>query len=174
MLIRLGEGRNPEPTAAIIDSRTLRGTPESGHRAGYDGHKKKDGTKIHIAVDTLGELLALVATPADAQDRAQVEELAARMQEVTDGSIEVVYADQNYTGPTAAAGGSGLGHPVGGREAARGQARVRAVAAPLGGGALVRLGEPISATGQGLYLLAVGSTRRIATVQSNFHIPNSQ
>ena len=109
VLIRLGEGRNPEPTAAIIDSRTLRGTPESGHRARYDGHKKKDGTKIHIAVDTLGELLALVATPADAQDRAQVEELAARMQEVTDGSIELVYADQNYTGPTATEAAAGWG-----------------------------------------------------------------
>lgn len=102
VLIRLGEGRNPEPTAAIIDSRTLRGTPESGHRAGYDGHKQKDGSKIHIAVDTLGELLAIVATPADAQDRAQVEELAARMQEVTDGAIAVAYVDQNYTGAATA------------------------------------------------------------------------
>jgi transposase len=109
VLIRLGEGRNPQPTAAIIDSRTLRGTPESGHRARYDGHKKKDGTKIHLAVDTLGEFLALTATPADAQDRAQVEELAARMQEVTDGSIELAYVDQNYTGAAAAEAAAGWG-----------------------------------------------------------------
>jgi hypothetical protein len=59
-------GREPAPTAAIFDSWTLRGTPESGHRAGLDGHKKKRGSKIHLAVDTLGQLLALVVTPADA------------------------------------------------------------------------------------------------------------
>jgi hypothetical protein len=64
ILRTLGE-REPQPTAAIIDSRTLRGTPESGHRAEYDGHKRKKGSKVHIAVDTLGHLLALAVTPAN-------------------------------------------------------------------------------------------------------------
>src|SRR5579864_8284195 len=57
-MLRLASGRNAEPTAAIIDSRTLRSTPESGQRAGYDGAKRKRGSKVHMAVDTLGHLLA--------------------------------------------------------------------------------------------------------------------
>jgi transposase len=39
-LLRLAEGRAPDPTAVILDGRTLRSTPENGHRAGYDGHKR--------------------------------------------------------------------------------------------------------------------------------------
>jgi hypothetical protein len=49
----------------VIDSRTLQSTPESGARAGYDGAKRRKGSKAHIAVDTLGHLLALTVTPAD-------------------------------------------------------------------------------------------------------------
>jgi transposase len=58
-VLRLAQGRESEPTAAVMDSRTLRSTPESGHRGGYDGAKRKKGSKIHAAVDTLGHLLAL-------------------------------------------------------------------------------------------------------------------
>lgn len=108
-LIRLGEGKSIEPTAAIFDSRTLLGTPESGHRAGYDGHKKKMGSKLHLAVDTLGEFLALVVTPANAQDRAQVEELAAKVQAATGNTIELAYVDQGYTGADAEAAADGWG-----------------------------------------------------------------
>jgi hypothetical protein len=61
VLLRLSEGRAPAPTAAILDSRTLRSTPESGHRGGYDAHKGKKGKKVHAAVDALGHLLALRA-----------------------------------------------------------------------------------------------------------------
>src|ERR1700760_2290429 len=68
-LLRLAAGRPEEPTVAIIDSRTLRSTPESGTRAGYDGAKRKRGSKVHMAVDTLGHLLALHVTPADVGDR---------------------------------------------------------------------------------------------------------
>jgi hypothetical protein len=75
-VLRLAAGRKAEPTAAIIDSRTLRSTPESGERAGYDGGKRKKGSKIHMAVDTLGHLLALHVTPASAEDRSEVERLA--------------------------------------------------------------------------------------------------
>src|SRR5688500_8808770 len=46
-LLRQAAGRAPDPTAAVLDARTLRGTPESGHRAGYDGHKKANGSKVH-------------------------------------------------------------------------------------------------------------------------------
>ena len=68
-LLRLASGRAEEPTAAIIDSRTLRSTRESGTRGGYDGAKRKRGSKVHMAVDTLGHLLALHVTPADVGDR---------------------------------------------------------------------------------------------------------
>jgi transposase len=97
-LLRLAEGRNPEPSAAILDSRTLQSTPESGGRAGYDGAKRKKGNKVHMMVDTLGHLLALRVTAANEQDRAQVGDLAQRVQEVTGETVDLVYVDQNYTG----------------------------------------------------------------------------
>ncbi|RIK45719.1 MAG: IS5 family transposase [Chloroflexi bacterium] len=100
-LIRLGEGKAEQPTAAIFDSRTLQGSVENGQRGRYDGHKKRKGTKLHLAVDTLGEFLALVVTPADAQDREQVRELAEAVQEATGDSVEVAFVDQGYTGQAA-------------------------------------------------------------------------
>lgn len=91
-------GRKAEPSAVIFDSRTLRSTPESGSRAGYDGAKRKKGSKIHIAVDTLGHLLAAHVTPATEQDRAQVGRLAQAVQGATGASVELAYVDQGYTG----------------------------------------------------------------------------
>jgi transposase len=102
-LLRVLEGKGPEPTAAIIDSRTLQSTPESGHRAGYDGAKKKKGSKIHMIVDTLGHLLTLRATPANQQDRDQVDILSEQVREVTGNAVNLVYADQGYTGEDAQA-----------------------------------------------------------------------
>jgi len=101
-LLRVAQGRNEQPSAAIFDGRTLQSTPESGARAGYDGHKKKKGTKIHMAVDTFGNLLTMLATPANAQERAQVAELAEAVQEVTGQHVELAYVDQGYTGADAA------------------------------------------------------------------------
>jgi transposase len=97
-LLRVRARRAPQPSAAILDSRTLQSTPESGARAGYDGHKRKQGSKLHAAVDTLGELLALQVTPANEQDRAQVSDLATQIQKVTGQSVEVAFVDQGYTG----------------------------------------------------------------------------
>jgi len=102
VLLRQAEGRDPEPTAAIFDSRTLRSSPESGARAGYDGHKKTRGSKTHMAVDTLGHLLAMVVTPADQQDRDQVADLTDAVQETTGYSVEVAFVDAGYTGETPA------------------------------------------------------------------------
>lgn len=101
-ILRLAEGRNPKPSATIFDARTLQSTPESGARAGYDGHKKKNGSKVHIAVDTLGNLLALKVTQANEQERAQVAELAAKVQEVTGNTVKIAFVDQGYTGENAA------------------------------------------------------------------------
>ncbi len=97
-LLRELEQRAPEPRAAILDSRTLQSSPESGARAGYDGAKRRKGSKVHLAVDTLGCLLALLVTPANEQDRAQVAALAERVQEATGESVEVAFVDQGYTG----------------------------------------------------------------------------
>src|SRR5687768_8585563 len=70
-LLRMARGRDPEPSAAAFDSRTAQSTPESGGRCGYDGAKRRKGSKAHMAVDTLGHLLALHVTAADEQDRAR-------------------------------------------------------------------------------------------------------
>jgi len=109
-LLREIAGRDPRPSAAILDGRTLQSTPESGSRAGYDGHKRRKGSKVHLAVDTLGHLLAALVTPANEQERAQVGELAAQIQEVTGESVEVAFVDQGYTGeqPAAAAAEHGI------------------------------------------------------------------
>jgi transposase len=100
-ILRFAAGRDPEPTAAVFDSRTVRSTPESGGRAGYDGHKRTKGSKVHAAVDTLGHLLARHVTPADVQDRERVAALAEAVQEATGDSVDLAYVDQGYTGPDA-------------------------------------------------------------------------
>jgi transposase len=100
-VLRIASGRSNKPSAVIFDSRTLQSTPESGGRAAYDGAKRRKGSKTHIAVDTLGNLLALLVTPADEQDRAQVGKLAARVQSVTGERVEVAFVDQGYTGESA-------------------------------------------------------------------------
>jgi len=109
MLLREIADRAPQPSAAIFDSRTLQSTPESGGRAGYDGYKRRRGSKVHMAVDTLGQLLALLVTPANAQDRAQVSELAELVQEATGETVEVAFVDQGYTGTQAAAAAEAQG-----------------------------------------------------------------
>ena len=101
-VVRLLQERAEEPSAVILDGRTLQSSPESGSRAGYDGYKRKKGSKVHVAVDTLGNLLALTVTPASEQERAQVGELAARVQEATGQSVELAWVDQGYTGQPAA------------------------------------------------------------------------
>ncbi len=103
LLLRLNAGRADAPSAAILDSRTLQSTPESGARAGFDGHKKRKGSKVHAAVDTLGHLLALRVTPANEQDREQVAALAQAVQEATGANVQVAFVDQGYTGEQPAA-----------------------------------------------------------------------
>ncbi len=109
-LPRRAGGRAAEPTAAILDSRTLQSTPESGARAGYDGAKRRKGAKVHMAVDTLGHLLALHVTPANEQDRAQVAALAAAVQDATGEHVDLAYVDQGCTGdrPQQAAAAQGI------------------------------------------------------------------
>lgn len=110
VLLRLGLDRKADPSAVILDSRTLQSTPESGARAGFDGHKKRTGSKVHAAVDTLGHLLALTVSPANEQDRAQVGQLAQAIQAVVAEPVQVAFVDQGYTGeqPARAAAQAGL------------------------------------------------------------------
>ena len=109
-LVRLAQGRTAQPSAVILDSRTLQSTPESGGRAGYDGAKRKKGSKVHVAVDTLGQLLALHVTPANVQERSQVAQLAEAVQAATGQTVEIAFVDQGYTGeaPAEAAQAHGI------------------------------------------------------------------
>ena len=101
-LLRIAGGRKAKPSAVVLDGRTLQSSIESGSRAGYDGYKVKRGSKVHIAVDTLGHLLAALVTPANEQERAQVGRLAQAVQEATGQSVEIAFVDQGYTGEAAA------------------------------------------------------------------------
>ena len=101
-ILRLTVGKKAKPSAVIFDSRTLQSTPESGARAEYDGAKRKRGSKTHIAVDTLGNLLAVLVTPANEQDRATVGKLAEQVQAATGEKVELAFVDQGYTGENAA------------------------------------------------------------------------
>jgi transposase len=102
-VLRLLAERDAEPTAVILDGRTMQSTPESGGRGGYDGYERRKGSKIHVAVDTLGHLLALKITPANEQERAQVSDLVREIQPVTGDKVEVAFVDQGYTGEEPAA-----------------------------------------------------------------------
>ena len=68
VILRLAAGRTAQLSAVIIESRTVQSTPESGTEAGYDGAKKRRGRKLHLAVDTLGHLLAAHVTAANEQE----------------------------------------------------------------------------------------------------------
>ena len=102
-IVRMVLERKADPSAVILDSRTIQSTPESGGRAGYDGAKKRKGSKVHAAVDTLGYLLAVKVTAANEQDRAQVKELAQAVQAATGENVQLAYVDQGYTGEQPAA-----------------------------------------------------------------------
>src|SRR6478672_9977865 len=72
LLVRVAAGRKPQPSTAMVDSRTLRSTVESGQRAGVDGQKRIRGSKVHAVVDSMGTLLALAVTPANEAERRQI------------------------------------------------------------------------------------------------------
>ena len=93
-VLRLAAGRTAEPSAAIFESRTLQATPESGTRAGYDGAKRRRGSKAPRAVDTFGHLLALHVTAANEQARSHVCPLAAQVHEATRDAVAVAFVDQ--------------------------------------------------------------------------------
>ena len=95
---RVQAGRDREPTAAIVDSQSLRAAETVGRaQRGHDGAKKIDGTKRHIAVDAIGLLLAVVVTAASVQDRDGAMPLLTRMARLC-LRIGRVWADSAYAG----------------------------------------------------------------------------
>lgn len=80
---RVAIGRQGRSSAVIFEGPTLLSSCESSLRADDDGYKRRRGSKVHIAVDTLGRLLSLHVTPANEQERAQVQVLCELMQQAT-------------------------------------------------------------------------------------------
>jgi transposase len=102
-ILRVAAGRQEAPTAAIFAACTLWSTPKSRARAGYDGHTRRKGSKVHQAVDMLGHLLALHVSAANVDERTQVEQWATAVQVATGEHVEIAYVDQGYTGDQPAA-----------------------------------------------------------------------
>ena len=82
--------------------RPCRAAPRAGRAPATTGTSGRKGSKLHLAVDTLGHLLALHVTPANEQDRAQVGVLAEAVQEATGEHVELGYVDQGCTGQVVA------------------------------------------------------------------------
>ncbi len=102
-LLRGLHGRQPPPTAAILDARVRQASPASGARAGENGHQRRTGSTVQAAVDPLGHLLALVVPPAKADERTPVAALAQAIQAATGEHVELAYVDQGATGDQPAA-----------------------------------------------------------------------
>jgi transposase len=95
---RQAQGREPEPTAAVIDSQSLRGAETVGAaQRGYDAGKRVNGTKRHIAVDALGLLLAVIVTDAGVQDRDGARPLLELLRAAC-LRVALVWADSAYAG----------------------------------------------------------------------------
>jgi transposase len=90
-------GKDPQPTAAIIDSQSVKTVEESAYPSGYDGHKNLKGRKRHLLVDTLGLPLSVYVTSADVQDRAGAHCLLAGLK-VLLPRLKKIWADGAYTG----------------------------------------------------------------------------
>jgi putative transposase len=95
--VRKREGRKPSPTAAIIDSQSVKGAEQGGDDIGYDAGKKVSGRKRHIVVDTLGMILGLCVTSAAVQDRDGAATLLSNVY-LLFHRLQVIWADGGYSG----------------------------------------------------------------------------
>ncbi len=95
-------GKDPQPTAAIMDSQSVKTVEESAHPSGYDAHKNVKGRKRHLLVDTLGLLLSVYVTSADVQDRVGAQGLLAGLKPLLP-RLKKIWADGAYTGEKLAA-----------------------------------------------------------------------
>ncbi len=103
LLLRALTGRQPQPTAAILDARVIPSTPQSGARAGDSGAKRRNGSKAQAAVETPGHLVALTVTAANEDERTQVAALAEQVQDVTGQHVRIADVDEGYDGEHAQA-----------------------------------------------------------------------
>ena len=94
---RTAQGRTPEPSAAIVDSQSVK-TTEVGGARGYDAGKKVNGRKRHIVVDTLGHLLEVVVHAANIQDRDGAKLVLAKLSQTTKDHLRKLWADGAYAG----------------------------------------------------------------------------
>lgn len=94
--IRVSQGREPEPSAIVIDSQSVK-TAEAGGERGFDGGKQVDGRKRQMVVDTEGNLLTVTVHAADVQDRDGVQPALIETQELSP-SVTYAWADQSYRG----------------------------------------------------------------------------
>jgi putative transposase len=90
-------GKDPQPTAALMDSQSVKTTEESAHPSGYDAHKNVKVRKPHLLVDTLGLPLSVYVTSADIQDRVGTQRLLAGLKTFVPRSKKI-WADGAYTG----------------------------------------------------------------------------
>jgi len=90
--VRVAEGRKPSPTAAVLDSQSVKGAEQGGKAIGYDAGKKISGRKRHILVDTLGMLLGVCVTSAAVQDRDGAVTLLSGFY-LLFGRLQIIWAD---------------------------------------------------------------------------------
>ncbi len=90
-------GKDPDASAAIMDSQSVKTTEEGAATNGYDAHKNVKGRKRHLLVDTLGLPLSVYVTPADVQDRAGARLLLAGLKPLVP-NLKKIWADGAYSG----------------------------------------------------------------------------
>lgn len=100
-IIRALDQRSLNPSALIVDGRTMQSMPESGPKAGYEGYQRKKGSKVPVAVDTPGNLLTIVVTPTNEEEHHQVGWLCDQVREARGQSVQISQADQGDTGDEA-------------------------------------------------------------------------